>query len=195
MLVVFSSEEKIHHEAQIINRLFDAGLERFHLRKPNHTREEYEQLILSIDKAYYPKISLHQFHDLVDFYQLGGKHFRKKDGRNFPENTETCFTSTGSHSVEEFISKSHMFDYLFISPVTNSISKPGYSTNENLNLSNLAENILNKAFALGGVCENTISEIRQLNYRNFAVLGAIWQKGDPLENFKNLNQIIGNCAL
>lgn len=188
MLIVITSETKINNEAQLINTLFEAGLERLHIRKPTFSEKEYAVFISKINSGYYPKIFLHEHHALVEKYNLGGQHFRKKDNP-IPLSIKTP-RSTGVHSIKEFKEKESYYDYLLISPVFESISKIGYRSEENLSIQQLNVDLKKKAVALGGITISNIQIAQKMGYSNFAVLGSIWTKKNPLSAFKEMMEIL-----
>jgi len=62
MLVLLTSEESIQNEDKVLNSLFEFGLERLHIRKPFHAKEDYERLIKRLSPDFYPKVFLHEHH-------------------------------------------------------------------------------------------------------------------------------------
>ena len=47
--IIITTPTFISHEAKYIDQLFEAGIDLLHLRKPDSTPEECEQLIQKID--------------------------------------------------------------------------------------------------------------------------------------------------
>lgn len=81
-------------------------------------------------------------------------------------------------------------DYLFLSPIFNSISKEGYEsgfTIEELESASDKGIINDKVFALGGIDEKTIPELRSISFGGVTVLGALWGKNP---SFHNINELI-----
>lgn len=186
MLVVITSEENHKDEVKTIHALFENGLERLHLRKPKSSEEEYQTIVERINPKYYSRISIHQYHNLADKYSLGGKHFRKSDKLKPIEN-EAKITSTGTHSIEEFLQQEPFYDDVFLSPVFKSISKLDYFPTETLDINHINVKLRKKAIALGGLNTQTIKEAKNKGYVNFAVLGAIWLSKNPIKTFIELN--------
>lgn len=70
-------------------------------------------------------------------------------------------------------------DYIFLSPVFDSISKSGYSsafTHEQLAEAALRGIIDHRVFALGGVTPDKYSFLQRYHFGGAAMLGAIWNK-------------------
>ena len=97
--------------------------------------------------------------------------------------------SRSCHSIREVIQHKSECDYLFLSPIYDSISKEGYGAAfSRIELKRAAEEeiIDNKVFALGGVSLEHIPEVRSLGFGGAAVLGALWQAESPAEYLKAL---------
>ena len=82
------------------------------------------------------------------------------------------------HSFEEVVKYKDAYDYLFLSPIFDSISKQGYrskfSHNELLNASNLGI-IDSKVIALGGVTPDKMDYLKSLHFGGIAMMGAVWK--------------------
>ena len=58
MLIIISPEKDLKNEISILNQLFEAGLECFHLRKPTYSKEEMVAYLNQIDSKFHQKIVL-----------------------------------------------------------------------------------------------------------------------------------------
>lgn len=97
--------------------------------------------------------------------------------------------SRSCHSIQEVIRHKSECDYLFLSPIYDSISKEGYGAAfSRIELKRAAEEgiIDSQVFALGGVSLEHIPEIRSLGFGGAAVLGALWQAESPAKYLKAL---------
>ena len=193
-LIVISNPEAIANEAGIINRLFEAGLTRLHLRKPGYSEQKMAALLKQIDEQFYHHIALHQYHETAQDFGIERLHYTEQQRMNISagklaaQNKQGYILSTSIHNVAVLPSLK-WFDYAFLSPVFNSISKPGYMTNfaESLYL-NKQCNYLN-IIALGGINMSNINKIKAMNFDGAAVLGTIWNEPEiAVSNFKNLKQ-------
>jgi thiamine-phosphate pyrophosphorylase len=96
-LVLISPEIDHPDEGSVVDALFAAGLERYHLRKPNGSVAELQRTIERIPAKWHPRIVLHQHHELVGKYGLGGRHWKDDatavqaccDGGGVPSPCET----------------------------------------------------------------------------------------------------------
>ena len=93
------------------------------------------------------------------------------------------------HSLEELSAHKAKFDYLFLSPIFDSISKKGYSgrfTREQLLEARDNGLIDKKIIALGGITAGNIPIIRELGFGGVAVLGSVWFSPSPVTSFEEL---------
>jgi len=187
MIVLISPETDINNEILILNKLFEEGLEYFHLRKPNKTIEEYCDYLHQIDEQYHNKIIIHTHHVLINEYNLKGIHFQeqlRKDKLDIPSRYFIGLSMFGKtisssfHEVEDLIACDFEFDYHLLSPVFSSISKVGY---EGRGFD--VKSIRKKIIGMGGVSTNNLAEFTQLGYRGVGVLGGIWHSLKPVEDF------------
>lgn len=191
-LIVISAPDVVVDEAQIINRLFGAGLQRFHLRKPGWDIRQCIDLLAQIDRSYHHAIVCHQHHRLVKTFEMDHLHYTEKDRLEAEQLklaalvTEGYLLSTSVHDVSS-ISKLQCFEYTFLSPVFNSISKPGYQSMLPAGFCLDKNKPGPKVIALGGVDESNLDQVKRMNFDGAAVLGAIWH--DPQQSVSNFIRI------
>ena len=184
-LIVLSSECFISEENKLINSLFSEGLEIFHLRKPKASIEKMRDLISQIEPKYRNRIVLHPIaaeshHELVKEYGIKRLHFTEEGRSSFEREGEFIY-STSFHNIEDVKKEGNAFDYYFLSPTFDSISKKGYKGKQ-------IKSPSDKAVALGGMRLERLSKAKDLSYKNIALLGAIWQKPeDAVERFVEIN--------
>jgi len=189
-LIVISSPVSIPDEADLINRMFDAGLKRFHLRKPGDTLGEVRRLIQHIEPMYYSGIALHQYHEMAEEFGMKRLHF-KAESRSLKAHRSLLKTkgyslSTSVHSLSDLHSMEE-FDYVFFSPVFDSISKPGYPAVIGQDFK-LDKSIVANVIALGGLNRQNVNQVRTMGFAGAAVLGALWN--DPQNAIKNLIELL-----
>ena len=194
MIIIISNPAPLADEATVINELFDAGMELFHLRKPEYTKEELKTLLLKIGSDHYSKIALHQHHELTEEFEIKRLHYTEKKRMELKEfKKENGVLSTSVHSMKEYKNLSPDFDYAFFGPVFNSISKINYSSvvEDNFNLSR--EKTATKIIAIGGINEENINKAFEMGFDGAALLGAIWQ--EPKEALNNFKKIYKRCSV
>jgi thiamine-phosphate pyrophosphorylase len=197
MIIVISNPTPVEQEHRIINALFDEGLSIFHLRKLDYTSKELHHLIIKINREHHSKIAFHQHHELAE--QVGSKrlHFteqeRKKNLHELEKFHKKDLTlSTSIHHVNAYASLPPVFEYCFLAPVFNSISKPDLQSMITPDFKLPARSGI-KIIALGGISTNGIPDVKKYDFDGIAALGIIWQ--DPtkaVNNFKLLQQEWGN---
>ena len=190
MIIVITPEDKVQNETEIINQLFQEGLNLLHIRKPFINSEEMTDFIQKIDSKFHSQLVLHSHYDLAENFNISRFHFREVDRQNGLSQSFTDKTiSTSVHDIETFNELSGNWEYSFISPVFPSISKKGYGENSNiLNDIKKRDNPNVKLIALGGINENNIKEVFESEVDGVALLGAIWGNDKPLGAFKKCRQ-------
>tara|TARA_B110001450_G_scaffold34542_1_gene29967 strand:- start:1820 stop:2419 length:600 start_codon:yes stop_codon:yes gene_type:complete len=190
MIVLISPEKDIKNEIVILNQLFDAGLEFYHLRKPLKNIKEYSDYLNKIEVKYHNRIVVHEFHELINDFNLKGIHFQEQKRRDHIDNPGQYFKnlnmfgktiSSSFHELEELENCEFEFDYHLLSPVFSSISKKGYE-GKGFNVKNSDKLII----GMGGVDLSTISDIFKLGFKGIGVLGGVWNMQNPLQSFIEL---------
>lgn len=187
MYIVITTPHFWQGEAEAITLMFRSGLERLHLRKPNSSAEDYRALLLSIPACYHSRIVLHDHFSLLQEFDLCGVHLNSRNpespfaaGRMSKEGRRYTL-STSCHSLDELRARLQQdFDYLSISPIYESISKPGYVPSFTMaDLQKAAEEgiICERVMALGGITRfNAEDLLHQLPFGGVMVLGDAWGK-------------------
>jgi thiamine-phosphate pyrophosphorylase len=173
-LIVITSENFFDDEGRIINLLFQNGLEILHLRKPSSSIEAVKELTMSIDASFHKRIVLHDHFSLTETFDLRGVHLNRRN--MVAPQKEKLSLSCSCHSFEEVVS-SRGYDYVFLSPIFDSISKAGYIggfTSEQLYEAKYEGIINERVMALGGITQDKIPLVGQFGFGGIVVLGAIW---------------------
>jgi thiamine-phosphate pyrophosphorylase len=193
MLIVISNPTPVEQEYKLINKLFDEGLAIFHLRKPGASRKELNQLFINIDKWHHSKIALHQHHELAGYFSTTRLHYTETDRDTYLQsllNSDMSeFTlSTSIHQLASYIALPAIFDYCFLGPAFNSISKPEYYSLLTPKFK-LPLKTKTKLIALGGISNTNIPDVKKLDFDGIAVLGSIWKAPETaILNFKKIQQ-------
>ena len=125
-LIVITRPTYFVEEDKILTALFEEGLEILHLRKTDQTPVYAERLMTLIPEKYRKRIVVHGNFYLKEEYKLRGIHINSHNPIA-PDNYSGPIT-TSCHSLEEVREKKPHFDYVFLSPVFDSISKEGYTS-------------------------------------------------------------------
>lgn len=188
-LIVISSEKDLVNEVTLVNDLFESGMELFHLRKPGWKIEQQSVFLKNIKKEFLPMISVHQHHETIPEFDLKYYHTKEKDRKNLVK-IDGLKYSTSFHDYTDLQFESHFWDYCFLSPVFDSISKAGYKSKFENNFS-IEGDLYQRVFALGGVTKNNIEDVFKKEFYGAAVLGAIWN--DPKNGIRNFKEIKEKC--
>lgn len=191
MVIVISNPTPVEQEHKIINALFDEGLAIFHLRKPDYSRKQLNHLLIQIDKQHHSKIAFHQHHELADYFGSRRLHYteqeRKKYHQQIDNNDMSKFIlSTSIHNVAAYLTLPDVYDYCFLAPIFNSISKPNHLSIVTPDFK-LPHKSGIKIIALGGVSSTGIPDVKKYDFDGIAVLGAIWKEPDhAVQNLKKI---------
>ncbi len=196
--IVFSLPHPINNEIEQINALLlDDEIDFFHLRKPNFDAHQLKSFIKQIDANLHYKIVIHSHYYLINEFDLAGINLNKKNINQLElaDEVNQCFiqplvvknrqievnritpyiVSYSAHSINEINQLPFDTSYVFLSPIFNSISKPNYPSNFNLDeLKNQLKTISTKVIALGGVEPKYYSNIKQMGFSGYARLGSYW---------------------
>ncbi|WP_341903251.1 thiamine phosphate synthase [Fluviicola taffensis] len=186
MLIVISESDFRPQEAAIVNELFQAGLDLFHIRKYDASEKELSELIAQIEPEYRQRLVLNHHHELGINLGLKRFHYSERDRTEWQKtnwkgmNSDRIY-STSVHSMEEFNNLPDHFSYAFLSPVFDSISKSDYK-GVKFDLTK-RQNKATKLIGLGGIQSDNVAQAIRMGFEGVALLGAIWNSDNPVESF------------
>lgn len=199
-IIVISPAETHENETEIVTRLFESGLETFHLRKPRYSTRQLTEYIKKIPAVYHNRIVIHSHHKLLLKFKLKGIHLTKTHrDRNF----RTWFitriikskfpAATVSVSHRRLIGlfedeKTH--DYVFLSPVFDSLTGKYQSGFTAHSLKSAIAKTHHKVIARGGVDANVVENVNATGFVGVALYSALWKRKDPVAEF---NKVIDKC--
>ena len=196
-LIVITTENFFDGEADAVNLLFENGLELLHIRKPYASQHETEDFIGQINENFHARIVIHDYYELINMFSLKGIHYNCRNYDITLHNDEPAShsrrlhnlsISRSCHSLNEVL-ESQFYDYVFLSPIFDSISKAGYKqrfTPKKLNEAK-AEKIINEhVIALGGITAENMREAYSYGFGGVAVIGALWSDFAVNKNKNNL---------
>jgi thiamine-phosphate pyrophosphorylase len=204
-LIVISPETRIENEGGLITSFFEQGLEFYHLRKPEWDEALMGSFIRTISPEFYNRIVIHSHFILAENYSLKGIHLSEIN-RKLAVNADLKaagltegmqLISSSIHAFEEIPTAKCPFEYMFLSPVFDSISKRDYKSRfdlefleQQLHCRNSAKIPGPKIIALGGLSATTIVRANQMGFSGVAVLGAIWESKNPSKAFQDIRNIV-----
>ena len=186
--IAITTPEVDNKDLLLIKRLLEGGIDIIHLRKPESDIHACRQLLKALTKEERERIIVHDFPELYDEFSLKGIHINRNVS-SLP-NDYIGFRTRSCHSLEEVRHYKKEYDYLFLSPIFDSISKVGYRAGfrkEELQEASMKGIIDEKVVALGGVTFESISYLKGLNFGGVAMIGAIYNM-NGLKRLKDLNQ-------
>jgi thiamine-phosphate pyrophosphorylase len=192
-VAVITWPEFFEQETEAIEALFGAGLEVLHLRKPMAGTDTLKQFVEKIDTKFHRKITVHgRRSEAIQGLDVGGFHIPKAElqaggGERMAGKRLSC----SCHSPEEVRTSLIACDYVFLSPVFDSISKAGYGaafSEEELTAGQQAEAITQQVYALGGITPERLEQVRTWGFGGVGVLGYIWEPF--MKGNKNLNALV-----
>jgi thiamine-phosphate pyrophosphorylase len=197
-LIVISSPDPILSETEKITALFKAGLTTFHLRKPGMSKADMEKIIIAIPLKYRSRIVIRDHFSLVKKYELQGMHFterERKKGTILRIAGKTC--SASLHALADAFMLRDQFDYVFISPVFDSISKSALKQQFDLAIVRTFMKEYDQlpgknagVIALGGVNEKNVRSVKKAGFDGAALLGAVWKSKDPVKAFLKISSAL-----
>lgn len=176
-LIVVTAPTFFVEEDKIITALFEEGLDILHLRKPETPAMYSERLLTLIPQKYHKRIITHEHFYLQEEFSLMGIHLNTRNPKE-PHDYSGHISCT-CHSLDEVRNKKHFYDYLFLSPIYNSITKTGVTsgfTAEELRQAEKSKIIDSKVMALGGITSDNILEIKDYGFGGAVIMGDLWNK-------------------
>lgn len=191
--IVITPPDFIEGEADFINHLFDMGLDLLHLRKPSASGIDCHPLLDAIDSKWHHQIVVHDHFSLCTEYSLHGIHLNSRHPQA-PADFKGCI-SRSCHSLKEVQQHKSSCDYVFLSPIFDSISKQGYTSHFTPTVLSQAaqEGIIDdKVFALGGITLAHLSLLKTYHFGGAAFLGDIWGRRTSEQREEYLKAIFDN---
>ena len=173
--IVITSPDFLSGEASSIGLLLQNGVDSVHVRKPFSDKIDVQKLLEEIPSKFHRAIVLHDHFELCDRYGLQGIHLNSRN-HDIPQDFKGSL-SCSCHSLEEVGKWKDKMDYVFLSPIFNSISKQGYKGAFSFDLLRKAQQqkmIDEKVVALGGVTYSAIPWLRSFSFGGAAFLGDVW---------------------
>ncbi len=176
-VIAITLEDFFPGEAVVIEAALNGGYDLVHLRKPGASEEEMISILEELPAECRARIVIHSHFNLALRYGLYGIHLNSRC--SFVPDGFSGSISRSCHTFEEVEQHKDSCNYLFLSPIFNSISKKGYaSAFSGASLREAAEKgiIDSKVYALGGVTPERLSWLEEIGFGGAAMLGSVWGK-------------------
>ena len=178
MIIVITHPDFFVGEAERITALLTNGkADIIHIRKPQSSQYEVEQLLCELPAVLYPRLVLHDYHLLAQRYGLRGVHLNSRTPE--PPTDWHGAVSISCHTFEELAeARKQSYAYMSLSPIFDSISKQGYHsafTKAQIEEAHRQGLIDQRVMALGGVTFDRIDEITTMGFGGAMILGDAWK--------------------
>jgi thiamine-phosphate pyrophosphorylase len=199
-LLLISPPHSVQNEEGLVSEMLALGLARFHVRKPEWDRAQVLGYVAGLPARFHSRLVLHSHHSLVSELGLGGVHLTaatRVAGRTQRPPGPGQTLSTSFHTLAEISQHRRRYDYVFLSPIFNSLSKQNYEAA--FNLTEVAATLRQlqlraspgpRVIALGGIEGHRLAAVRRAGFAGAAVLGAVWQQADPVAAFRALQSVV-----
>jgi len=195
-VVVVSPPDGGADRPSTVEAMFVAGLERYHLRKPDWNAQQSAAWLEAMPVRWRSRVVLHRHHEIAAAFRAG-VHSRDDSSVAIdapPSAPKGCIVSRSCHDLAAVRRALGRYDAVFFGPVFSSLSKPGYGPSPNETFDGLRRLLAartqaerrTEVVALGGITSAHLVQCRQLGFDAVAVLGAVWQAPDPCAAFVNL---------
>lgn len=197
-LILISHSNVMPGEMQIITSLFEAGLECLHIRKPDFLKEQVLRFIEKIPQEFHNRLMIHSHYDMGQKFELQGIHFTANKRSFIPAYAALPIRkSTSCHTYNEVEEYKDSVDYIFLSPIFKSISKPGYlgTFKEDELKTFLSTPRKAEIYALGGIDQSNIPKAFELGFSGVAIHGALWDRcrGNISDAIRIYNELTALC--
>lgn len=200
-LMVISSANRSKTEVTEVVKLFQNGLQYFHLRKPKFKTAELEEYLTMIPEHYHDRIILHTKHQLLSKFNLAGIHIDSKLEKQplkrwfklyLLKRYKSDFIITTTFKDSQSIIKSkYNYHHILLRPLFDRVSSKriikGIPKEEIIHVTKKSKQ---KIVGYGGVELNKIHEVLDLGMFGLGITGALWEKAkSPLQIYKEFIQI------
>ncbi len=194
-LIVISKAVLMENEAQLITKLFELGLETFHLRKPKISTKLTKEFLNNIPKQFHNRIVLHSHHNLARKYDVKGIHLTKLHKKRKwatwyniritkIKNPKIIITSS-YNTIGNILEPNYTynFDYVFLSPIFDSLTSRFQGGFTEFSLKSALSKSKLKIIARGGVDVSCIEKAQNIGFDGVALYSNLWKAKDPIGEF------------
>lgn len=193
-LVVITQSKTSENEISSIVKMFEAGLDTLHIRKPHFSTKELDEYIQEIPSHFHNRLVIHSHHKLALKYNLKGFHFTDT---HFKRKWKLWWNTKIIYLRKPKLIKTISFkridslyqpekvktNYCFMGTMFHNISGELYSGfySEQVEAANSKSG--KQIIARGGVNEKSIELAYQLGFYGIALYGHLWKSDSPFEKY------------
>jgi thiamine-phosphate pyrophosphorylase len=200
-IVVISQPKIVENEHQIVQSLFEGGLDTYHIRKPRLRTAQLQEYIEKIPAQFHNRLIIHSHHKLATKYNLQGVHYTRlhlePTFKNWWREKKLGFIKrklirTCSHNklASLYDQSDIVFDYVFLSPIFDSITGKYQSGFYEDSIKAAVQKTGLKIVARGGIDITRIEKVNELGFYGMALYSCLWNAADPVEEYL---KIIRRC--
>ncbi len=194
-LIVISTSGIMENEANIVTKLFEAGLENFHLRKHKISTRKTKEFISAIPAHFHNRIIIHSHHNLARQFNLKGIHLTKTHKKRklrtwiilklIKLKNPNIIISTSYDTIGKLFehNKDYKYDYVFLSPIFESITSKFQGGYTHYSLKSALSKTPYNVVARGGVDITAIEKAYEIGFVGLAFYNSIWKRKNPLAEF------------
>ncbi len=185
-IVVFSTSKDEPSEIGEVIRMFEAGLNTFHIRKPKLSKNQLATYINQFPKKYHDRLILHTYHGLAFQLKLGGIHLTRKHRKRSKfyqfqlwlkrKKLPDFIITRTFHKMTDVTDDKRPYAYAFLSPVFDSVSQStlaaGFSQRA---LHIIIPQAKQPIYAMGGVTVKHLKTIYKNGFAGAAFHGSLWE--------------------
>ena len=193
--VVFSPFRFIADEAELVNSLFEAGLDFYHFRKSDTDLEKVQRFFSKIDSRWYPRIVIHHDFSILDLFPFSTIHVssNKKNSllyrlfvlRRLRRKHPQLQLITTFSDINTFLVREGAYKYVllngFFTKVAFDLAAFAYVK---ATLEKRLKSIPVPVFAKGMITKESVAQARSLGFSGIALQEDFWAHPDPLAYFE-----------
>jgi len=195
LIVLSGSKDDAEEPLQVV-RFLEHGLDVFHLRKPEFSSRKMEEYIQQIPARFRKNIVIHSHYHLAKKYNLLGIHLGKTKRKSWYFKhirlplikwfNPSLQISTSFHHLASLYEETFPYDYVFLSPIFDSISKSGYQSGfSHQNLGAAINRSQYRVMALGGIDLSKLI-VKKNYFAGIVLSGVIWQNKNKQETYNTI---------
>ena len=200
-LVVISSSQKSNSEIPIIEELFESGLNYFHVKKRNWSRQKMTEYLSKIPKKYHNRIVLHNHYGLALKFNLAGVHIGRREKTSFKARMKiralklikpSIRVSISYNNLQDLIACRGKFAYIFLKAIFDRHNATEF--NQPYNPKQLAQELEacnHKVYALGGVNAARVRLASQCGFDGVVLQGSFWSRREKKMDF--FQSVVESC--
>lgn len=188
-LILISSSDKKENEPELVTKMFELGVDCFHLRKPKYTTRELSDYIKAIPAHFHNRIIIHSHHKLALRYELKGIHLtrihKKRKLRQWfimqrlRMKRKKIVVSVSFRKLANLYEEKDTYSYVFLSPIFDSLSGKFQSGFNEFSLKAAIEKTPHKVIARGGMDLERLEKVKEIGFYGIAFYSTVWKSADP----------------